>query len=218
MNLLRVSALMWVVVAVRGRREGSGYYALSDDSDDLDDVDWAEGSGDLLLLPDTDADTEESEYDIHYDQTRDQDYDDDLNEYIYSDSYDDYDDMDLTLKVDDEDSVLRLETVEIKSKPTPPESEFKLETSQILIMVGSAFVSFGVAMISFFLCKRSMEKRRQKLLTVMKTSVSKPSVPVVSSPIVKNYQRVPTSTQEYLQDTTIQMDRDKGQQSDPLIQ
>ena len=73
MNLLRVSALLWVVVAVRGRREGSGYYALSDDSDDLDEVDWEEGSGDLLLLPDTDADTEESEYDIHYDQTRDQD-------------------------------------------------------------------------------------------------------------------------------------------------
>jgi len=189
---------------------------LSDDSDFE-----MEGSGNdldtLLLLPDDDDDddTRESEnsYDIHFGR----DYDDDLNEYIYEDYYDD---DDLTLKVDEDDSVLKLAEdnfadIEIKPKP---EKEFGLETSQILIMVGSAFVSFGVAMLTFFLCKRSMEKRREKLLAINATK-SKEHEP---SPIVKNYQRVPTDTQEYLenQDTHIEMyraEQEAMQQNDPLI-
>ena len=87
-------------------------------------------------------------------------------------------------------------------------------------MVGSAFVSFGVAMISFFMCRRSMEKRREKMLSLK--SVNTTRIPA-ASPIVKNYQRVPTDTQEYLQtqaQTTINMARDPADsqtQSDPLI-
>lgn len=213
-----VAALLAVLVmVVEGRREGSGgFHILSDDSDFE-----MEGSGNdldtLLLLPDDDDDddTRESEnsYDIHFGR----DYDDDLNEYIYEDYYDD---DDLTLKVDEDDSVLKLAEdnfadIEIKPKP---EKEFGLETSQILIMVGSAFVSFGVAMLTFFLCKRSMEKRREKLLAInaMKSKEHEPS------PIVKNYQRVPTDTQEYLenQDTHIEMyraEQEAMQQNDPLI-
>ena len=212
---VKIVALLGVLVMVaEGRREGSGgFHILSDDSDFE-----IEGSGDdldtLLLLPDDD-DNEESEnsYDIHFGR----DYDDDLNEYIYEDYYDD---NDLTLKVDEDDSVLKLAEdnfadIEIKPKP---EKEFGLETSQILIMVGSAFVSFGVAMLTFFLCKRSMEKRREKLIAV-NASKSKEHEP---SPIVKNYQRVPTDTQEYLenQDTHIEMyraDQEAMQQNDPLI-
>jgi len=212
---VKIVALLGVLVMVaEGRREGSGgFHILSDDSDFE-----IEGSGDdldtLLLLPDDD-DNEESEnsYDIHFGR----DYDDDLNEYIYEDYYDD---NDLTLKVDEDDSVLKLAEdnfadIEIKPKP---EKEFGLETSQILIMVGSAFVSFGVAMLTFFLCKRSMEKRREKLIAVnaFKSKEHEPS------PIVKNYQRVPTDTQEYLenQDTHIEMyraEQEAMQQNDPLI-
>ena len=212
---VKIVALLGVLVMVaEGRREGSGgFHILSDDSDFE-----IEGSGDdldtLLLLPDDD-DNEESEnsYDIHFGR----DYDDDLNEYIYEDYYDD---NDLTLKVDEDDSVLKLAEdnfadIEIKPKP---EKEFGLETSQILIMVGSAFVSFGVAMLTFFLCKSSMEKRREKLIAV-NASKSKEHEP---SPIVKNYQRVPTDTQEYLenQDTHIEMyraEQEAMQQNDPLI-
>ena len=114
---VKIVALLGVLVmVVEGRREGSGgFHILSDDSDFE-----IEGSGDdldtLLLLPDDD-DNEESEnsYDIHFGR----DYDDDLNEYIYEDYYDD---NDLTLKVDEDDSVLKLAEdnfadIEIKPKP-----------------------------------------------------------------------------------------------------
>jgi len=213
MNPRVVLLLAFVIGAVCARREGSGGFY----DDITDDDDYDEGSGDLLLLPDTE---EEDKYDIHFDQTsvEDEEYDEDLTEYIYSD--DDYDDQDLTLKPDTQDSVLRfetelldnIETVEIKPKPS--ETEFVLKTSNILIMVGSAFVSFGVAMISFFLCRRSMEQRREKMLSLR--SVSSTQVPA-SSPIVKNYQRVPTDTQEYLQTSINMGTRDQPAQSDPLI-
>lgn len=221
MNPRIVLSLALVIGAVNARREGSGggFY-----NDITDDDDYTEGSGDLILLPDNEEENdEENKYDIHFDLKNNQDYDEDLNEYIYSDG-EDYDD-DLTLNPDNQDSVLRFETeilenienVEIKTKPS--ENEFVLKTSNILIMVGSAFVSFGVAMISFFMCRRSMEKRKEKMLSLK--SVNTARIPA-ASPIVKNYQRVPTDTQEYLQtqaQTTINMarDGDTQTQSDPLI-
>jgi len=221
MNPRIVLSLTLVIGAVNARREGSGggFY-----NDITDDDDYTEGSGDLILLPDNEEENdEENKYDIHFDLKNSQDYDEDLNEYIYSDG-EDYDD-DLTLNPDNQDSVLRFETeilenienVEIKTKPS--ENEFVLKTSNILIMVGSAFVSFGVAMISFFMCRRSMEKRKEKMLSLK--SVNTARIPA-ASPIVKNYQRVPTDTQEYLQtqaQTTINMarDGDTQTQSDPLI-
>jgi len=221
MNPRIVLSLALVIGAVNARREGSGggFY-----NDITDDDDYTEGSGDLILLPDNQEENdEENKYDIHFDLKNSQDYDEDLNEYIYSDG-EDYDD-DLTLNPDNQDSVLRFETeilenienVEIKTKPS--ENEFVLKTSNILIMVGSAFVSFGVAMISFFMCRRSMEKRKEKMLSLK--SVNTARIPA-ASPIVKNYQRVPTDTQEYLQtqaQTTINMarDGDTQTQSDPLI-
>ena len=222
MNPRVVFSLALAIGAVSARREGSGggFY-----NDITDDDDYTEGSGDLILLADNEDNDEEKKYDIHFDLKNSQDYDEDLNEYIYSDGDEDYDD-DLTLNPDNEDSVLRFETeilenienVEIKSKPSEP-SEFVLKTSNILIMVGSAFVSFGVAMISFFLCRRSMEKRREKMLSLRSVNTSR--IPA-ASPIVKNYQRVPTDTQEYLQtqnQTSINIvrDGDTQTQSDPLI-
>lgn len=213
--------LSMVGVLVSGHREGSGGIYLSDDSDDY----IYDGSGDsldkLLLVPDDMDDSKEKDYDIKFYQ----DYDDDLNDYIYSD---DYDDSDLTLEVDD-DSVLKISEVDFLDEQriieekmaevdiqTKPDEKVVLETSHILIMVGSAFVSFGVAMLSFYLCRKSMEKRRQKLeaMSPKKPQEEEPS------PIVKNYQRVPTDTKEYLenQDTHIDMSRDEEQkQHDPLI-
>lgn len=221
MNPRIVLSLALVIGAVNARREGSGggFY-----NDITDDDDYTEGSGDLILLPDNEEENdEENKYDIHFDLKNNQDYDEDLNEYIYSDG-EDYDD-DLTLNPDNQDSVLRFETeilenienVEIKTKPS--ENEFVLKTSNILIMVGSAFVSFGVAMISFFMCRRSMEKRKEKMLSLKSVNTARITA---ASPIVKNYQRVPTDTQEYLQtqaQTAINMarDGDTQTQSDPLI-
>jgi len=160
----------------------------------FDDSDYEfDGSGDdldkLLLLPDG--------------------IDDDLNYYIG----DDYED-DLTLEVDD-DSLLNLAEIEAK----PEVEKAMLETSHILIMVGSAFVSFGVAMLSFFLCRRSLEKRKEKMNAV-NVEKSKEEDQIPRSPIVKDYQRVPTDTKEFLQnqDTHIDMYReDEEKQNDPLI-
>jgi len=191
------------VVLVSGRREGSGDLYFDDSDFEF------EGSGDdldkLLLLPDGIDDDLEEEYDIKFEQ----DYDDDLNYYI-SEDYED----DLTLEVDD-DSLLNL--AEIESKPEVEKA--MLETSHILIMVGSAFVSFGVAMLSFFLCRRSLEKRREKMNAVT-VEKSKEEEQAPRSPIVKDYQRVPTDTKEFLQnqDTHIDMYRDdEEKQKDPLI-
>ena len=202
-----------VISVVWSRREGSGggLHFISDDSD----LDY-DGSGeDLLLIPDDGSD--DDSYDIPFTPDS-QDYDDDLNEYINSD--DDYydEDRDLILTADEEDaadddeSVLKIVEIE----PKPEENEVILETSQILIMVGSAFISFGIAMLSFFLCKRSMEKRKQKAKIVSQIKTKQVQT---SSPIVKNYHLVPSDTQEYLkQDTHIDMYRGDSQAScDPLI-
>lgn len=215
MNLKTV-IFMLVISVVWSRREGSGggLHFISDDSD----LDY-EGSGEdldsLLLIPDDGSD--DDSYDIPFEPDS-QDYDDDLNEYINSDDDDYYDaDRDLILTADEDDaddaeSVLKIVEIE----PKPEENEVILETSQILIMVGSAFISFGIAMLSFFLCKRSMEKRKQKAKIVNQIKTKQVQS---SSPIVKNYHLVPSDTQEYLkQDTHIDMFRGDSQTScDPLI-
>lgn len=215
MNLKTV-IFMLVISVVWSRREGSGggLHFISDDSD----LDY-EGSGEdldsLLLIPDDGSD--DDSYDIPFEPDS-QDYDDDLNEYINSDDDDYYDaDRDLILTADEDDaddaeSVLKIVEIE----PKPEENEVILETSQILIMVGSAFISFGIAMLSFFLCKRSMEKRKQKAKIVNQIKTKQVQS---SSPIVKNYLLVPSDTQEYLkQDTHIDMFRGDSQTScDPLI-
>ena len=213
MNLKTLPVLLSLLSLSWSRSEGSGGFKFISDDSDLDYDD--EASGDtldtLLLLPD---DEDDDSYKIPF-ESKNQDYDDDLNEYIYSDEDDD--DYDLTLTVDDDQDEYE---VEITNDKEDLKRELVLETSQILIMVGSAFVSFGVAMITFFCCKRSLEKRKQKALTV--NTIQRKEVILTSSPIVKNYQRVPTDTQEYLknQDTHIEMyraEQEAMQQNDPLI-
>merc|ERR1711892_1632913 len=71
------------------------------------------------------------------------------------------------------------------------EDDIVLETSQILIMVGSAFVSFGVVMLAFFMCRQTLENRKQKSIPFI---LPDPRVGREPTPIVKDYQRVPTDT------------------------
>merc|ERR1719323_2844993 len=197
MNLKTLPVLLSLLSLSWSRSEGSGGFKFISDDSDLDYDD--EASGDtldtLLLLPD---DEDDDSYKIPFESKN-------------------QDDDDLTLTVDDDQDEYE---VEITNDKEDLKRELVLETSQILIMVGSAFVSFGVAMITFFCCKRSLEKRKQKALTV--NTIQRKEVILTSSPIVKNYQRVPTDTQEYLknQDTHIEMYRGESQQavSDPLIQ
>jgi len=197
--------------------EGSGDF-FSDDSDE--DYSSYEGSAeDLILTPDNQLDQEEAAFGIHYSKEiiEDLDDEDDIDYYL-----DDYEDEDLILNPDPEsDSVLKLVTqIEIKPKPSLIENEFaELKTSHILIMIGSACVSFGVIMLTFFFCKKSMEQRKEKIQSVVvKKEKFEPS------PIVKDYQRVPTDTKEYLEtreETHIEMYKESNQEtpatSEPLI-
>merc|ERR1712165_30405 len=106
-------------------------------------------------------------------------------------------DEDSVLKVlKDEEKVVEMD-IEIKPKPPSAEDELLLDTAQILIMVGSAFISFGVVMLAFFLCRQRLESQRKEKAMPYTIPASR-SIAASTSPIVKNYQRVPTSTQQLL--------------------
>merc|ERR1712110_1183453 len=164
--------------------EGSG-----DDSDELFGDD-DEGSGEFIedlkafgdhnkvlkVVPDSD------DFDIHFGKDDDY-YGDDES---YTEMIDSYDYEERVVEMD----------IEIKPKPPSTEDELLLDTAQILIMVGSAFISFGVVMLAFFLCRQRLESSRKE--KAMPYTIPARSVTASTSPIVKNYQRVPTSTQQLL--------------------
>merc|ERR1712110_973766 len=196
-----------------GRMEGSGHF-FSDDSDE--DYSYEGSAEDLILTPDNELDQEEAAFGIHFSkEIIEEDDDDDVDYYL-----DDYEEENLILNPDPaRDSVLKLvPQIEIKPKPSLTETEFAdLKTSHILIMIGSACVSFGVIMLTFFFCKKSMEQRKEKIQSVVVKKVE-------PSPIVKDYQRVPSDTKEYLEnreETHIEMYKESNQEtpatSEPLI-
>ena len=197
--------------------EGSG-----DDSDELFEDD-DEGSGEfiedlkafgdhnrvLTVVPDSDH------FDIHFGKDDDY-YGDDES---YTEMIDNYDyeekEEDSVLKVlKDEEKVVEMD-IEIKPKPPSAEDELLLDTAQILIMVGSAFISFGVVMLAFFLCRQRLESSRKE--KAMPYTIPARSISASTSPIVKNYQRVPTTTQQLLNSPAhIEMNREKKTPS-PLL-
>lgn len=188
--------------------EGSGDFLL--DMEGFDDEE--EGSGDLKTTPDKTT-LSHKDYDVHFSKTTD--YDDDLEYYgdVYPEDYQDflenYDEDDQVLESELEDSVLKIveeveETVsdvEVKPKPDQEQSEqIIIETSQIFIMVGSAFVSFAIFMLSFFMCKRMIARKQEKKRIPFTVAPEKKVVK--ESSIVKDYQKVPTTTKEFLQNNS----------------
>ena len=194
---------------------------LADDAEgsaeDDSDEDMEEGSGGefiedlkefgdhnkVLKVPDSDK------FDFHFGKEDDYYEEDDvyneiLDDYVYGDK-----EEDSVLKVTkDEDSMV---DIEIKPRPASGEDELLLDTAQILIMVGSAFISFGVVMLAFFICRQRMESSAKE--KAMPYTI--PASRVTSSPIVKNYQRVPTTTQEFLAGPGhIEMYRDGGDKTE----
>merc|ERR1711962_300031 len=136
------------------------------------------------------------DFDIHFGKDDDY-YGDDES---YTEMIDNYDyeekEEDSVLKVlKDEEKVVKMD-IEIKPKPPSAEDELLLDTAQILIMVGSAFISFGVVMLAFFLCRQRLESSRKE--KAMPYTIPARSISASTSPIVKNYQRVPTTTQQLL--------------------
>lgn len=212
-------------------KEGSGDI---DDSDEIDDYD-IEGSGEFIedlkdfqdhkkelrIVPDKD-DTDN--FDFHFGKEDDYYDEDEYNEIL--DTFDDYmygdKIQDSVLKVT-MDEILKLEKeqdIEIKPKPPGLEDDILLagllDTSQILIMIGSAFISFGVVMLAFFLCHQRLGQTTKEKAMPYTIPAKLSSIPISSSPIVKDYQRVPTTTQEYLAAPHIEMYRG-DEKSTPLL-
>jgi hypothetical protein len=101
--------------------------------------------------------------------------------------------------LDKEESLLE-QDIEIAARPTDTEEEqIVLNTSQIFIMVGSSFVSFAIFMITFFLCRRIISNKQRKAMAYA-NSPEKP--PLKEPPIVKDYQKVPTSAQDILKSSS----------------
>merc|ERR1711936_702640 len=213
--IMKQILLLCLLGLTSGGMEGSGHF-FSDDSDE--DYSYEGSTEDLILTPDNQLDQEEAAFGIHFSKEIIEDDDDDDVDYYL----DDYEEENLILNPDPaSESVLKLvPQIEIKPKPSLTEREFSaLKTSHILIMIGSACVSFGVIMLTFFFCKKSMEQRKEKIQAVaVKKEKFEPS------PIVKDYQRVPTDTKEYLEtreETHIEMIKESNQEtpatSEPLI-
>jgi hypothetical protein len=243
-----VCALLSLPILVLG--EGSGE-TLSD-LEDLLGLDDDEGSGEWgMLNPVRDNPSDPSlirdsfEYDIHFSQTdldlgskqEDLDKDDDLEYYddMYPEDYEEflqnYDDDDSLYDEPiqgTEDSVLKIDEkpendIEIRPKPGAEDGEeIIIETSQIFIMVGSAFVSFAVVMLTFFLCKRMISRKQEKKRIPFTISAPEKKI-LKESSIVKDYQKVPTTTQEFLQNSHIDMygERTKAAENpaaEPLVE
>ena len=124
-------------------------------------------------------------------------------DYYYDDNYDyleayinkenDYkQEENLIDYLDKEESVIEHE-IEIAARPdnaAAEEEQIVLNTSQIFIMVGSSFISFAIFMLTFFLCRRIITNKQRKAMAYA-SSPEKP--PLKEPPIVKDYQKVPTS-------------------------
>merc|ERR1712223_1696045 len=162
-NIMKQILILCLLGLASDRMEGSGHF-FSDDSDE--DYSYEGSAEDLILTPDNQLDQEEAAFGIHFSkEIIDDDDDDDVDYYL-----DDYEEENLILNPDPASgSVLKIvPQIEIKPKPSLVETEFaKLKTSHILIMIGSACVSFGVIMLTFFFCKRSMEQRKEKIQSMV---------------------------------------------------
>jgi len=188
-EMKRVLIILWMV-GIATTKWGSG--DMMEDSDV--DIDFIEGSGEedyeeLKLVPDRHL----GETDIHFessDRYTNDEYNEALMNYAYE--YSEGEDNDSVLKIT-KDTFM---DVEIKPKPSDSEEDSTVNTSQILIMVVSAFVSFVIVMLTYYMCLRTIANKRQKFVPFV---VGAPNGGRAQTSIVKDYRRVPTDTQEYLQ-------------------
>jgi len=186
-----------------------------DDEDDeyYDDDDF--GSGDDQLLHQETFKTE-SKAKLTPDQDSDLHFSDDkkakseilyeyYNELLYGD---DEDDMAYLDEVEKDLSEVNDNVKITKNNDSEKSPNWNLQPSYIFLMLTSALITFAIVVLAFILCRKSMLSR-QKNKKSMPFVISHTSGHVIqnqkSSPIVKNYQRVPTSTKELMQQQQPQM-------------
>jgi len=194
-GFLNASKLDWL--------EGSGDDEDEEGSGIFSDNEEEEEEEELQLVPDEEILGDEYYYDDYPDEDTLLDYDKVLESYDADDDYD--------YTEDEDDSVLKIQPdIEIKPRPENGEEAFVIETSQLLIMIGSAFVSFAVVMLVFFTCRRSMQQKAMKAAEIQK---------IRQGPIVKSYHRVPGGTLQYLESSHIDMySGAQAKQGQPLIE
>ena len=197
------------------------------DDEEYYDEDDEEGSGDGAkdLIPDFGTTTPIPEVkdkvtndDIHFDDNKKAEEDDELYEY-YNEYYEeDYGDDDI-YEEDEKDlernnnNDINVATVEKEiiiereettvNKDADDSGWYFFQLSYIYIMLASFLVTFALALTVFYVCRRNAVQRRHKLQEKMAPFVVDPRAynrrpPPMATPIVKSYQRVPTSTKELL--------------------
>ena len=159
--------------------------------------------------------------DFHFDDSGKKSANDDgeLYEYYseeYEPDYDDDDEDDDAYDDEDEKSnkvLYRAESDIVVTAASDESDSGSFELSYLYIMLASAFVSFALALATFFLCRsRSLAERQRMRMKRGSTSAAMASMgqpfTVITPPtaaqfrqssIVKSYQRVPTSTREFLE-------------------
>lgn len=203
--------------------DGSGWneddydddYYDEDDEDYYDDDDYDDefGSGDdqLLHKEKTVSQTESKAKvmpdhdDLHFKEEKkveaeDQDI---LYEYYNELAFgDDEDDMEYLDEVEKDLSEVQI----TKNQDSEKSTNWNLQPSYIFLMLTSALITFAIVVLAFILCRKSMLSR-QKNKKAMPFVISHGGViqNQKSTPIVKNYQRVPTSTKELMRDQQPQM-------------
>jgi len=168
---------------------------------------------------------EEGELYEYYSEDYEPEYDDDEDEY--DEEYEDERSNNRVLYRAESDIVVTAASDEADSG--------SLDLSYLYIVLASAFVSFALALATFFLCRsRSLAERqrvRMKQQSAMAMGGGQPFTVITpptaaqfrQSSIVKSYQRVPTSTREFLEApppaysaTTIDMAAEQ-QNREPLL-
>ena len=151
----------------------------------------------------------------YYSEYLDEDYDD-LNDNGISDKKKP---AVVAITTSRNDDVVVVENVDDNSET---EKSAIFPPSYIFLIIASALVSFTVFMLAFLVCRRTVAQRRQKkLMPFIVSSTSMPTNVKSSGPIVKNYQRVPTSTKEFLyqqqQQQQQQVDQGHVETKEPLL-
>lgn len=141
--------------------------------------------------------------DFHFDEDKEDDL---LYEYKNDLAYGDDDYLDYLYEVEkdlpDEKTVITVTKVtEVDSEvENLPSWSFFEQPSYIFLMLSSALISFAIFILAFILCRRYSQKRQKKAMPFIVSSqeFTLASTTGKSTPIVKNYQRVPTTTKELI--------------------
>ena len=159
--------------------------------------------------------------DFHFDESgktgANNDDDGELYEYYSEDYEPDYDDDEDEYEEEYEDErsnnrvLYRAESDIVVTAASDESDSGSLDLSYLYIVLASALVSFALALATFFLCRsRSLAERqrvRMKQQSAMAMGGGQPFTVITpptaaqfrQSSIVKSYQRVPTSTREFLE-------------------